>query len=199
MNLEQEWQNLSVEFNSKADHINIANITIDEKSHHLLQDLIFKLKWKLRWIRIIDLPVLAMAFVVKGDLKFLLLGIFIIYEISRAFSIKDFNKIKTGINYNTDLKQVLSDNLKAIKRILKVENIFGYIFIPLSGPIGLLAYRLYVYETFDMVLSLPHFFLQLILVSLMGIPLIYLAKKMNDNIFSKPLKELNKKINDLMN
>ena len=193
MNLEQEWQNLSIEFNSKADNINITNITIDEKSHHLLQDLIFKLKWKLRWVRIIDLPILTAAFFVRGDLKFLLLAVFVIYEISRAFGIKHFNKIKTGINYNTDLKQVLSDNLKAIKRILKVENIFGYIFIPLSGPIGLLVYRLHVYETFDRVLNLPHFFLQLILVSLMSIPFIYLTKKMNDSIFSKPLKELNKR------
>ncbi|MFW0716835.1 hypothetical protein [Pedobacter sp. N23S346] len=198
MNLEQEWQNLSLEFNSKADNINIANITIDEKSHHLLQDLIFKLKWKLRWIRIINLPILAAAFFVRSDLKFLLLAVFIIYEVSRAFCMKEFNKIKTGIEYNTDTKQVLSDNLNAMKKILKSENIFGYLFLPLSGPIGLLAYRLSIHETFEKVFNLPHFFIQITLVSLIGIPFIYAAKKMNDSIFSKPLKELNEKIKNLM-
>jgi len=198
MNLEQEWQNLSGEFNSRVDKIDISNITIDEKSHSLLQDLLFKLKWKLRWIRIIDLPILAMAFFIKGDLKFLLLFVFITYEISRALGVNSFRKIKTGIDYNANTRQVLSDNLKAIKRILRGETIYGYIFLPLAGPTGWLAYKLYIHETFEKVFSLPHFFIQMVLLMLVGIPFIYIGKKMNDSIFAKPLKELNEKINGLM-
>ena len=198
MNLEQEWQNLSGEFNSKVDKINISNITIDEKSNSLLQDLLFKLKWKLRWIRIINLPILALAFFINGDLKFLLLFVFITYEISRALGINSFRKIKTSIDYNANTKQVLTDNLRAIKRILRGEVIFGYIFLPLAGPTGWLAYKLYVYQTFEKVFTLPHFFIQMVLLMLVGIPFIYIGKKMNDSIFAKPLKELNEKINGLM-
>ena len=198
MNLEQEWQNLSGEFNLKVDKINISNITIDEKSNNLLQDLLFKLKWKLRWIRIINLPILALAFFINGDLKFLLLFVFITYEISRALGINSFRKIKTSIDYNANTKQVLTDNLRAIKRILRGEVIFGYIFLPLAGPIGWLAYKLYVYQTFEKVFTLPHFFIQMVLLMLVGIPFIYIGKKMNDSIFAKPLKELNEKINGLM-
>ena len=198
MDLEQEWKNLSVEFNSEIDKIAIANIIIDEKSHSLLQDLLFKLKWKLRWIRIIDLPILTMAFFVKGDLKYLLIFSFIAYEIFRAMGVNDFNKIKTSVDYNANTKQVLIDNLAAIKRILRAETIYGYIFLPLAGPIGWLAYKLYVYQTFEKVFNLPHFFIQLVLLTIVGIPFIYIGKKMNDSIFAKPLKELNEKINELM-
>ncbi|WP_029279362.1 hypothetical protein [Pedobacter borealis] len=198
MDLEQEWKNLSVEFNSEVEKTAIANITIDEKSHSLLQDLLFKLKWKLRWIRIIDIPTLTMAFFVKGDLKYLLVFSFITYEIFRAMGLNNFKKIKTSVDYNTNTKQVLINNLTAIKRILRGEIIYSYIFIPLAGPTGLLAYRLYVHQTFEKVFSLPHFFIQMVLLMLVGIPFIYIGKKMNDSVFAKPLKELNEKINGLM-
>jgi hypothetical protein len=198
MNLEQEWQNLGVEFNAKADQIETAKLTIDEKAHSLLQELIFKLKWKLRWIRIIDLPLLALAIFVSGDLKILLLLIVVTYEICRALGMRDFNKIKTAVDYNANTKQVLTDNLYAIKRILKGETIFGYIFLPLAGPIGLLAYRLYVHQSLEQVIQLPHFFIQMALLALVGIPFIWLTKRMNDSIFAKPLKQLNDKLNDLM-
>lgn len=198
MNLEQEWQNLSVEFNSKADQIETAKLNIDEQAHSLLQELIFKLKWKLRWIRILDLPLLALAIFVGGDLKILLLLIVVTYEICRFLSMRDFNKIKTAIDYNANAKQVLADNFNAIRKILRGETIFGYIFLPLAGPIGLLAYRLYVHQTFEQVIQLPHFFIQMALLALVGIPFIWLTKRMNDSIFAKPLKQLNDKLNDLM-
>jgi len=198
MNLEQEWQNLGVEFNSKANQIDTAKLTIDEKAHSLLQELIFKLKWKLRWIRIIDLPLLVLAIFAKSDLKILLLLIVITYEICRALGIRHFNKIKTAVDYNANTRQVLIDNFEAIKKILRGETIFGYIFLPLAGPIGLMAYRLYIHQTFEKVIQLPHFFLQIGLLALVGIPFIWLTKRMNNSIFNKPLKQLNDKINDLM-
>ncbi len=198
MNLEQEWQNLGVEFNAKADQIETAKLTIDEKAHSLLQELIFKLKWKLRWIRIIDLPLLALAIFVSGDLKILLLLIVATYEICRALGMRDFNKIKTAVDYNANTQQVLTNNLKAIKKILRGETIFGYIFLPLAGPIGLLAYRLYVHHSFEQVIQLPHFFIQMALLALVGIPFIWLTKRMNHSIFAKPLKQLTDKLNDLM-
>lgn len=198
MNLEQEWQNLGVELDTKAGQIDTSKLTIDEKAHSLLQELIFKLKWKLRWIRIIDLPLLALAIFAKGDLKILLLLVVVTYEICRALGMRDFNKIKTAVDFNANTKQVLTDNFNAIKKILRGETIFGYIFLPLAGPIGLLAYRLYVHQTFAQVIQRPHFFIQMALLALVGIPFILLTKRMNDSIFAKPLKQLSDKLNDLM-
>ncbi|WP_421942764.1 hypothetical protein [Pedobacter sp.] len=197
MNLDQEWQNLSAELNIKAKQIDITKITIDKESHSLLQDLLFKLKWKLRWIRIIDIPILIFAFIVKGDLKFLLIFVFLTYEISRALGMIKFRKIKTGIDYNANTKDVLINNYKAIKEILKGETVYGYIFLPLAGPIGLLAYKLFVHQSFEKVISLPNILYQLIAVALIGIPFIFIARKMNDSIFVKPLNELKNKIAEL--
>lgn len=197
MNLDQEWQNLSAELNIKAEQLDITKITIDRESHSLLQDLLFKLKWKLRWIRIIDIPLLILAFIVSGDLKFLLIFVFITYEISRALGMIKFRKIKTGIDYNANTKDVLVNNYKAIKEILKGETVYGFIFLPLAGPIGLLAYKLFVHQSFEKVISLPNILYQLLAVALIGIPFIFIARKMNDSIFAKPLNELKNKIAEL--
>ncbi|WP_443938289.1 hypothetical protein [Pedobacter sp. MW01-1-1] len=197
MDLDQEWQNLSTELNSKAEKIDIAKITIDEKSNTLLQDLLFKLKWKLRWIRIIDIPILGLALIVKGDLKYLLLFAFITYEIFRFLGVMKFRKIKTAVDYNSNTKQVLTDNYNAIKAILRGESIYGYIFLPLAGPIGLLAYKLYIHQSFEKVISLPGFLPQIFMVALVSFPFIFIAKKMNDSIFVKPLNDLKNKIAEL--
>lgn len=197
MNLEQEWQNLSAELNNKAEKIDVSKIMIDEESHTLLQDLLFKLKWKLRWIRIIDIPILIAVFFVKGDLKFLLIALFISYEIFRALCMIKFRKIKTGIDYNANTKDVLINNFKAIKEILRGEAVYGYIFLPLAGPTGLLAYKLFVHQSFEKVINLPNIWYQLFAMALIGIPFIFIAKKMNDSIFTKPLSQLKAKIAEL--
>ncbi|WP_316738109.1 hypothetical protein [Pedobacter aquatilis] len=197
MNLEQEWQNLSVELNTKAEKIDITKITIDKEAHSLLQDLLFKLKWKLRWIRIIDIPILVAAFFVKGDLKYLLIILFMSYEIFRTLGVIKFRKIKTGIDYNSNTKKVLTENFAAIKSILRGETIYCYIFLPLAGPIGLLAYKLFKHQSFAAVIALPNFLPQTLMVALIGIPFIFIAKKMNDSIFKKPLNNLKNKIAEL--
>jgi len=197
MNLDQEWQNLNAELNTKAAQLDITRITIDKESHSLLQDLLFKLKWKLRWIRIIDIPLLILAFLVEGDLKYLLVFVFITYEISRALGMIKFRKIKTGIDYNSSTKDVLINNYKAIQQILRGETIYGYIFLPLAGPIGLFAYKLFVHQSFYKVISLPNILYQLVAVALVGIPFIFIARKMNDSIFTKPLNSLKSKIEEL--
>jgi len=196
MDLQQEWKNLNTEMINN-DSTQISSIRLDAKSHSLIQDLIFKLKWKLRWIRIIDLPILAVALFIRGDLQILLLIIFITYEAFRAFGVVAFNKIKTGVDYTSSTKQVLETNLKAVRRILRVENIYGFIFIPLSGPTGLLAYLLYKHQSFEQVVQRPNFFLQMSLMALISIPLIYLGRRMNNSIFSSQIKDLNKKIGEL--
>ena len=197
INLQQEWQNMNAEFTAKDITSPIATYKLDSRSHSLIGSLLFKLKWKLRWIRIISLPMLIAAFFIKSDLQYLLLAFFITYESCRVLGMIELKKIKTTIDFNSSTKQVLEDNLKAISRILKMENRFGYIFLPLSGPIGLIAYKLYVHQKFAIVFGLPNLPLQIVLCALIGIPFIYLAQKMNDSIFKEPIEDLSNKIIEL--
>ena len=197
IDLQQEWQNMSAEIVSKQQNDSSTSIQLDAQSHGLLQSLLFKLKWKLRWIRIIDIPLLIIAFLVKGDLQIVLLVLFATYEIFRMLAVNQFNKIKTGVDYNANTKQLLTTNLKAIKSILRIENIYGYIFLPLSGPIGLLVYKLYVYKSFENMVIKANLFWLMGLLFLIGLALIYLTKRMNDYLFKTHLEDLTAKIRAL--
>lgn len=193
MDLQQEWQYLNAELLNKEAAV-IETYRLDIRSHSLIGDILFKLKWKLRWIRIINIPMLIAALFIKNDLQFLLIAVFITYEMCRFFGLREFQKIKTAIDFNSTTKQVLEDNLKSIQRILRMENLFGYVFLPISGPIGWVAYKLYVYGDIATVISLQNLSWQLFICMLVGIPFIFIAQKMNDSIFKTPIKELESKI-----
>lgn len=197
MDLQQEWQSMNAELIAHSTKNEVANFKLDAQSHSLIGSLLFKLKWKLRWIRIISLPMLIAAFFIKTDLQYLLIAFFLTYELCRILGQRELDKIKTTIDFNASTKQVLADNLNSIKRILKMENIFGYIFLPLSGPIGWMAYQLYAHQNLATVIELPNLIWQLLVCMLVSIPFIYIAQKMNDSIFATPIKELENKIEEL--
>ena len=197
MDLQQEWQNMNAEIVAKDKEQSNWAIQLDGESHSLMQSLLFKLKWKLRWIRIIDVPILVAALFTKGDLQITLILMFITYEVAGAFGRNDFKKIKTGVDFNSNTKQVLVQNYNAINRILRGERIWGYIFLPLSGPTGLLIYRLTMDNNFNNLMNSSRFILLLCALSLVGLPFLFLAQKMNNNLFSKHIKELEEKINQL--
>ncbi|RZL44140.1 MAG: hypothetical protein EOP00_21110 [Pedobacter sp.] len=161
-----------------------------------MQDLIFKLKWKLRWIRIIDLPILAIALFADTDLKILLLSVFVLYEVFRWFGAREFQKIKTSVDYTSSTKEVLESNLKAISKILAIENIWGYVTAPIAGPIGFVCYKLAVHHSFANVFDLPNIYLQLGLLAPLGILIIVLGNLMNRSIFKKRIENLKLKIKE---
>ncbi|RYZ89326.1 MAG: hypothetical protein EOP04_07145, partial [Proteobacteria bacterium] len=156
MDLQQEWRNMSAEMLITPQSELISKYKLDGQSKDLLQDLIFKLKWKLRWIRIIDLPILAIALFSHRDLKILLLGVFVLYEISRWFGVREFQKIKSSVDYNSNTKEVLENNLKTITKILSIEKNWGYVTAPIAGPIGFLCYKLTVHQSFANVFAGTH-------------------------------------------
>jgi len=197
MDLQQEWHNMNNEFAAKDETPAIATFKFDTRSHSLIGDIMFKLNWKMRWIRMISLPMLIAAFFIQTDLRYLLIAFFITYEVCRILGINELKNIKTAIDFNSNTKQVLEDNLKAIKSILRMENVFGYIFLPLSGPIGWIAYKLYAHQNLETVIGLPNLSWQLVLCTLIGVPFIFIAQKMNDSIFKAPIKELESKILEL--
>jgi len=196
MDLQQEWQNMSAEMINSEQSAQVSKFNLDVQSKDLLQDLMFKLKWKLRWVRIIDLPILALALFADRDLKILLLGIFVLYEASRWFGVKEFQKIKTVVDYTSSTKELLESNLTAINRILSIENIWGYITAPLAGPIGFLCYQLSVHKSFANVFELPNIYLHLGLLAPLGILVILFGNLMNRSIFKKQIESLKRKISE---
>ncbi|WP_199117339.1 hypothetical protein [Pedobacter sp. ASV28] len=197
MDLQQEWQQMSAEILKAKQNELVSKFTLDNQSKSLLQDLAFKLKWKLRWIRIIDLPILALALFAERDLKMVLIGIFVLYEVFRLFAVLHFRKIKTSIDYSSSTKQVLEGNLKAITKILAIENLWGYVVAPIAAPIGLLCYQLTVHKTFDNITTQSNFLTQVYILIPIGILIILLGRVMNRSIFKKPVADLKMKIEEL--
>ncbi|QBQ40530.1 hypothetical protein [Sphingobacterium psychroaquaticum] len=199
MDILKEWQNLSAEMQTTKQSEEVSVFTLDVRSKDILQDLLYKLKWKLRWIRIIDLPLLAVALFSETDLKILLLAVFVLYELSYWMGKKEFNKIKTTVDYTSDTKNVLENNLCAISKILYLEKIWGYLIAPLAGPIGFLCYKLYVHKSFETVFALPNIYLHLALLIPLGIFIIVLGNIMNRSLFKEQIANLNEKIKELSN
>ena len=197
MDLQQEWKNMSAEMLMAPQSEMVSKFKLDVPSKDLLQDLIFKLKWKLRWVRIIDLPILLIALFADGDLKILLLSVFLLYEVFRYFGAREFQKIRTGVDYTSSTKEVLENNLKAISKILAIENIWGYVTAPIAGPIGFLCYKLIVHHSFTNVFDLPNIYLDLGLLAPLGILIIVLGNLMNRSIFKKQIENLKLKIEEL--
>lgn len=194
MDLQQEWQNMSAEMLTTTQSEEVSKFSLDVQSKDLLQDLLFKLKWKLRWVRIIDLPILAITLFAERDLKILLLGVFVLYEVSRYFGTKEFAKIKTSVDYASSTKEVLQSNLNAITKLLRIEQIWGYVTAPIAGPIGFLCYKLTVHGSFAKVFELPNIYLNLALLMPLGISVIILGNLMNNSIFKKQIGDLKMKI-----
>lgn len=196
MNLQQEWHQLNAELNQQYQDQS-WEIQLDEKSHNLMQSLLFKLKWKLRWIRIIDIPILIAAFLTEGDLRLVLIGIFLVYEIA-GFAVRfQFRKIKTAVDYGSNTKKVINDNYLAIRKILGGETLWAYIFIPVAGPIGHIVFRLTKTNDLIQIFQSQKILMHLFVSVLVSIPFIFIGKRMNDSIFKKPLEELNEKLMDL--
>lgn len=195
MDLQQEWQNINAEINA-AHHTDVLPVNLNS-STGLLQSILFKLNWKLRWIRIIDLPVLLGALFTTGDLRITLIIIFCCFDFFRALSWMQYKKVKTSVDYASSTKKVLEDNVKAIQNFLKIENIWGYLFLPLSAPAGFLVYKLFVSDNFTAVVNQPYFFYKLVFCALLGIPGILMANKANRSLFSAHLKDLKQKIDQL--
>lgn len=197
MDLQQEWQNMSSEIMITAENDQISKFNLDSQSKDILQDLLFKLKWKLRWVRIIDLPILALAIFSNTDLKFVLLGVFFLYEFFRWFGARELRKIRTKIDYASSTKQLLENNLIAITKILAIENMWAYVTAPIAAPIGLLCYKLTVYKTFEKVMEQSNFLSQMIYLIPVGFLVIIIGNLMNRSIFKVQIENLKEKIKSL--
>ena len=180
---------------AKSD-IELATLSgsIKKESGNLLDTLKKGLDAKMAWARGIGLTALLLAVFAPEHLKYWLVGMFLTYEISRLLMAKK----KRALNYKADFsgitRQVIADQLKLVNSALKIEEIWGYIFLPLSGPAGAILYFLHTGKTYQQLISEPKNVYLLIAFLLLGIPGIYIAKKMNYHAFGKHIEKLTKNL-----
>lgn len=197
MDLQNEWENMNEELTVREASSGITANAVQQESKGLYETLRKNLGYKLMWIRIISVPMLIGAFFTSGGLQYLLVGEFLIYEIGRILMMRKLKHMPPGLDYAEVTKSMLVRQLELVNDILKAERIWGFIFIPLSAPIGLIAYQLFAHQDVSALYAGPHALLYLALVIGFALIGLVMAKKMNDIAFSKHIKKLTENIGQM--
>src|SRR5476651_2524897 len=132
MDLQQEWENMGIEFIGHSASYTVDYNSIRKESKGLFETLVKNLNYKMTWIRVISIPVLIGAFFAAVPLKYLLLAVFVVYEIGRILSMRSLKKINTQIDYTDITRSLLTKQIAVMKQVLRIEKIWGAIFIPLA-------------------------------------------------------------------
>lgn len=199
MDLQKEWETLSNEFTAnQADEFKLNN-EIRKESKGIYETLQRNLNYKMIFLRVFSFTALILSLVSDGTLRYFLIGFFIAYEAARIIMTELMKKLPVEIAYDQMSKDVLERMLTVIKKILKLERIWGYIFIPLAGPSGLIIARLFAGKSLTDIINLPGFIYQVLICLLISLVGIILAGKMNAYAFSKHLLKISENLKQLEN
>lgn len=195
MNLQEEWNALNDQILLKADTRNAPGIQqIKAESGDVLQRIKKMLKIKMLWARGIALAAFLGFICTHGEIRYWLLGMFLVYESGRYLTIRKTKALRKDVDFSQVTREVLTSQLNLVKQALRIEQIWGYLFIPLSGPFGLMISHLAHGKSFHAILAQPKQIYILIGLALLGIPLIFLAEKMNKTLFSSYISKLQENI-----
>ena len=141
---------------------------------------------------------LLAAFFTTRLLQYLLVGMFISYELGRMFMIQQVNKLPNYIDYSTVTKDMIAFQLKLINRVLKMERIWAYLSGPFAGPLGYMAFLAFKYKTLDQIMiSHPNLLYVLLGLALLVFPINYLGSMMNKYVFAKDVERLSANLKEL--
>lgn len=165
------------------------NRQIKAESGDVLLKIRKALQIKMRWVRAIALSCFLGFVFIQGEIRLWLFSMFLIYEAGRYLMLYKLKALK-DVDYTRVTSEVLHAQLHTVKQALKVEQIWGYLIIPISGPFGLIAVNIYKGKSFSMVMGQPNMIYILCGLFLLSLPLIWLAGKMNHIAFGKYIQKL---------
>ncbi len=198
MDLLQEWNNMNGELADKNQSHSIEIKSIQKSSKSVYLNLLKNLNAKMTWIRVLSIAMLLGAFFTTGLLQYLLVGMFISYELGRMFMTRQMNKLPNYIDYSTVTKDMIAYQLKLINRVLKMEKIWAYLFGPFAGPLGYMAVLAFKYKTLDqIIMNNPNLLYVLLGLALLVFPITYLGNMMNRYAFAKDVERLSANLKEL--
>lgn len=199
MDLQKEWETLSNEFTANQNDKFIINNEIRKESKGIYETMYRNLTYKMMFLRVFSVTALVLSILSTGTLRYFFIAFFIAYEAARILMIHLMKKLPSKIDYNEMTKDVLSILLSVIKRILKLERLWGYIFIPLAGPAGLIMARLFSGRSLSDIINSPDFIYHILICLLIAPVAVILAGKMNKYAFSKHLFKISENLRQLEN
>ncbi|WP_316821030.1 hypothetical protein [Pedobacter gandavensis] len=199
MDLQNEWNQLNKELIANAGDREIGAEELKTASISVLSLLKKNLYIKFLWARGISISFFIGLIFTDAPLKYCFLALILAYELGIYFAKQQMKTIRYDLNYADATKSVLSEQLQAIKQTLKIERIWGLIMIPFAGPTGFIMIKIAKGKEASELFTDPKMLTIIFLLMLLGIPLIYLAEKMNKVAFGKYLAKLESQLQQMEN
>lgn len=198
MDLLQEWNDMNGELADKSQLLSADITSVQKSSKSVYLNLLKNLNAKMIWIRVLSIPMLLGAFFTIGLLQYLLVGMFISYELGRMFMIRQIKKLPNYIDYSTVTKDMIAFQIKLINKALKIERIWAWFFGPFAGPLGYMAVLAFKYKTVDqIIMNNPNLLYVLLGLALLVFPINYLGNMMNKYAFAKDVERLSANLKEL--
>lgn len=126
---------------SNADDLGIGLAKLNTESLSVLATLRKNLKIKMIWARGFSLLFFIGFIFTDANTRYWLLALFIAYELLIYLVRREMKSVKDDLDYAGVTKEILTTQIKVIKKILKMERNWGYVMIPLACPIGFIAFK----------------------------------------------------------
>ncbi|TDO23937.1 hypothetical protein [Pedobacter duraquae] len=187
MDIQEEWDSLNAEF----EHNSIADqIMLKKRSTGVYETTLKHLKYKLYWVFGLCLLPLSLALLNSGSLQVLLLGAFAAFLFAAVAMAMKLKSLPAQLNYSKVTSSLLKERIRLINEILRFERYWGYIFIPIAAPIGIIASRLVKRNDFSLVFNSDNWFYLVPVCVFLAVAGIFLGAKMNRFAFGTYLDKL---------
>jgi len=191
MDLQQEWNNMTSELSNQNRSFTPDKIEIQKSSKNAYMNLLKLFRAKMTWIMALSLPMLVGAIFTVGLLKYLLLAMFICYQLLRIVMSRKINQLPNHIDYTSVTKDFIAAQLDSMRALLYQEKIWGYLFGPLAAPFGYMCLKAYQYKTFDQIIAREPKMLYVMLgLALFVFPVNYFAGKATKKAFGNDIDKL---------
>lgn len=199
MDLQNEWNQLNKEVIANAADREIGADELKSSSISVLSLLKKNLYIKFLWARGISIGFFLGFLFTDAQARYWFLSLILAYELGIYFAKKQMKTIRYDLNYADATKAVLSEQLQAIKQTLKIERIWGFIMMPFAGPMGFIILKLSIGKKAVELFTDPKTLTTILVLMLLGIPLVYLAEKMNKIAFGKYIAKLEGQLQQMEN
>ncbi|HKG07329.1 MAG TPA: hypothetical protein VKB19_12755 [Pedobacter sp.] len=191
MDLQQEWNNMNNELSNQSQSFAPDKIEIQKSSKNAYMNLLKMFRAKLNWITALSLPMLVGAIFAEGLLKYLLLAMFVCYQLLRIVMSRKMNQLPNYIDYTSVTKNFIATQLDSMRTLLLQEKIWGYCFGPLAVPFSYMCLKAYQYKSFDQIVAHEPNMLYIMLgLALFVFPINYLAEKATKKAFGNDIEKL---------
>lgn len=191
MDLQQEWINMNSELSNQNQSFTPDKIEIQKSSKNTYMNLLKLFRAKMTWITVLSLPMLAGAIFAVGLLKYLLLAMFVCYQLLRVVMSRKINRLPNHIDYTSVTRDFIAVQLDSMRTLLYQEKIWGYLFGPLAAPFSYMCLKAYQYKSFDQIVaSEPKMLYVMLGLALFVFPINYFAEKANKKAFGNDIDKL---------